>query len=317
MQLVFLNACFLGSRLSHQQVNSTPATLWLQPEKQADSFCQPSRPIPSCMTSSRIPRFYDLAVGDRLIQAAQAAGLPAEALSGLAPGGGLTLEQADKMTENVVSVFGLPLGLALNFVVNGEEVLVPMAIEEPSVIAGASFMAKLARAGGGFTAEADLPEMIGQVQLLDVPDMAAATQALAAQRAALLAEVDAIDPVIVELGGGARELIARPIADTPVGPMLIVHLVFDTRDAMGANAVNSAVERLAPRLEAPDGRAGRTCASSPTWLIGAWRAPAAPSQPRRWPSAPTTASVCGRASSRPGLSPPSTPTVQPPTTRAS
>jgi hydroxymethylglutaryl-CoA reductase len=205
------------------------------------------------MTSSRIPRFYALAVGDRLIQAAQAAGLPAEALSGLAPGGGLTLEQADKMTENVVSVFGLPLGLALNFVINGEEVLVPMAIEEPSVIAGASFMAKLARAGGGFTAEADLPEMIGQVQLLEVPDMAAAVQALAAQRAALLAEVDQIDPVIVELGGGARDLIARPIGDSPVGPMLIVHLIFDTRDAMGANAVNSAVERLAPRLEALTG----------------------------------------------------------------
>jgi hydroxymethylglutaryl-CoA reductase len=114
-------------------------------------------------------------------------------------------------------------------------------------------MAKLARAGGGFQAQADPPEMIGQVQLLDVPDLAAAVRALERRREELLAEIDQVDPVIRGLGGGARDLVARPLPDTPLGPMLIVHLVIDTRDAMGANAVNTAAERLAPRLEAITG----------------------------------------------------------------
>ncbi len=205
------------------------------------------------MPTSRLPRFYDLPLQARLAQAAQAAGLPAQSLECLLPEHGLTAGQADHMVENAVGVFGLPLGLALNFLVNGREVIVPMAIEEPSVIAGASFMAKLARESGGFTAQADPPEMIGQVQLLEVPDMEAAVEALSRRKAELLAEIDRVDPVIQRLGGGGRDLIARPLADTPLGPMLIVHLVIDTRDAMGANAVNTAAERLAPRLEAITG----------------------------------------------------------------
>lgn len=205
------------------------------------------------MPTSRLPRFHDLPLKERLPHAASAAGLPADSLACLLPEHGLTPAQADHMVENAVGVFGLPLGLALNFVVNGREVLVPMAIEEPSVIAGASFMAKLARAGGGFQARADPPEMIGQVQLLDVPDMAAAVENLTRLKAELLAEVDQVDPVIRGLGGGGRDLIARPLPDTPLGPMLIVHIVVDTRDAMGANAVNTAAERLAPRLEAITG----------------------------------------------------------------
>jgi hydroxymethylglutaryl-CoA reductase len=205
------------------------------------------------MPTSRLPRFYDLPLAERLAQAAQAAGLPAHSLDALLPQNGLTVDLADHMVENAVGVFGIPLGLALNFVVNGREVIVPMAIEEPSVVAGASFMAKLARAGGGFQAQADPPEMIGQVQLLDVPDLAAAVRALERRREELLAEIDQVDPVIRGLGGGARDLVARPLPDTPLGPMLIVHLVIDTRDAMGANAVNTAAERLAPRLEAITG----------------------------------------------------------------
>lgn len=205
------------------------------------------------MPTSRLPRFYDLPLQARLAQAAQAAGLPPGSLECLLPQDGLTAEQADHMVENAVGVFGLPLGLALNFLVNGREVIVPMAIEEPSVVAGASFMAKLARAGGGFTAQADASEMIGQVQLLEVPDLDAARAALALRKTELLAEIDQVDPVIQRLGGGGRDLIARPLADTPLGPMLIVHLVIDTRDAMGANAVNTAAERLAPRLEAITG----------------------------------------------------------------
>ncbi len=205
------------------------------------------------MPTSRLPRFYDLALPARLAQAALAAGLPPGSLQCLLPEHGLTADQADHMVENAVGVFGLPLGLALNFLVNGREVIVPMAIEEPSVIAGASFMAKLARASGGFTAQADPAEMIGQVQLLEVPDLEAAVEALGRHKAELLAEIDRVDPVILRLGGGGRDLIARPLTDTPLGPMLIVHLVIDTRDAMGANAVNTAAERLAPRLEAITG----------------------------------------------------------------
>lgn len=153
------------------------------------------------------------------------------------------------MIENAIGVFGLPLGVALNFVVNGREVLIPMAIEEPSVIAGVSFMARLARASGGFTATSTEPQMIAQLQVLDLADPDEARRRVLDQRAAILAEMDSVDPVITGLGGGARDLDARILRETAVGPMLIVHLIYDTRDAMGANAVNTAAERVAPRIE--------------------------------------------------------------------
>jgi hydroxymethylglutaryl-CoA reductase len=172
-----------------------------------------------------------------------------EALGALSGAAGLTSGQADHMIENAVGVFGLPLGVAMNFVVNGREVLVPMAIEEPSVVAGASFMAKLARAGGGFKAASSEPQMIAQLQVLDLKDPDEARRRLLDHQAEILAEVDQVDPVIAGLGGGARDLEARILRETAVGPMLIVHLVVDVRDAMGANAVNTAAERLAPRLE--------------------------------------------------------------------
>jgi hydroxymethylglutaryl-CoA reductase len=149
----------------------------------------------------------------------------------------------------VIGTHALPLGIALNFMVNGREVLVPMAIEEPSVVAGASFMAKLARGGGGFLAHTDPPEMIGQMQVLDLPDLPAARLAILEQKYRLLAEAAEIDPVLKKLGGGPRDLEVRLIEDSPVGPFLVVHLIYDVRDAMGANAVNTAVERLAPLVE--------------------------------------------------------------------
>jgi hydroxymethylglutaryl-CoA reductase len=154
------------------------------------------------------------------------------------------------MIENVVGRYSLPLGIALNFLVNGREVLVPMAIEEPSVVAGASYMAKLARAGGGFTAISTAPEMIGQLQVLDVKDLAAGSLAILEQKDDLLAEAAEIDPVLKKLGGGPRDLQVRVIEDSPIGAFLVVHLVYDVRDAMGANAVNTAAERLAPRIAA-------------------------------------------------------------------
>jgi hydroxymethylglutaryl-CoA reductase len=204
-------------------------------------------------TSSRLPGFYDLPVGQRLARICSAAGLDEGTLRPLISEGGLTPDLADRMIENVVGVYGLPLGIAVNFLVNGRDVLVPMAIEEPSVVAGASFMAKLAREEGGFTAEADEPEMIGQIQVLGDPDPASARGRILSRKAEILAAADEVDPVIRGLGGGARDLDVRILDATAVGPMLVVHLVYDTRDAMGANAVNTAVERLAPLIESLTG----------------------------------------------------------------
>ena len=202
-------------------------------------------------TTSRLPGFYTLSLPERQAALARASGLSAQDLA--AWNSGLDVQQADHMIENVVGLHALPLGVALNFIVNGREILVPMAVEEPSVVAGASFMARLARSSGGFTAETTPPEMIGQIQLLDVADLPAAQAALLDQKAVLLADMDEVDPLLKRLGGGPRDLEVRLIDDSPIGPFLVVHLIYDVRDAMGANAVNTAVERLAPRLEALTG----------------------------------------------------------------
>ncbi len=153
------------------------------------------------------------------------------------------------MIENVVGLYSLPLGIALNFMVNGRDVLVPMTLEEPSVVAGASFMAKLARAGGGFTATTTDPLMIGQMQVIHVQNLDEAKLKIYEKKAELLAEADAIDPILKKFGGGARDLEVRIIEDSPMGGFLVIHLIYDVRDAMGANAVNTACERLAPRVE--------------------------------------------------------------------
>ncbi|HEY76097.1 MAG TPA: hydroxymethylglutaryl-CoA reductase, degradative [Thermoflexia bacterium] len=201
------------------------------------------------MPSSRAPGFYNWPLEDRLKWVVDWANLTEEEAAVLRGEAGLPLEQADRMIENVVGRHALPLGIALNFQVNGRDVLVPMAIEEPSVVAGASFAAKLARAGGGFRAEATPPEMIGQIQVLDLPDLEAARAAIEAARERILARADEVDPVIRRLGGGARDLEVRPLPETPAGPMLVIHLIYDCRDAMGANAVNTACEALAPLIE--------------------------------------------------------------------
>ena len=205
------------------------------------------------MTTSRIPGFYNLPLNERLDKLAEAAGLSGEDITALQTGNGLVDDQADHMVENAVGTFGLPLGIGLNFIVNGREVLVPMAIEEPSVIAGASFMAKLARSGGGFTASMSAPEMIGQMQVLDVADLMTASLKLHEHKAELLAEADAVDPLLKKFGGGARDLEVRIIEESPIGAFLVVHLIYDVRDAMGANAVNTACENLAAHVEALTG----------------------------------------------------------------
>ena len=212
------------------------------------------------MTHSRISGFYNMTLDERRTQLADALSSPsgppltAEDLSAWTTGG-LSPEAADHMIENVIGLHSLPLGIALNFQVNGRDVLVPMAIEEPSVVAGASFMAKLARAGGGFTATTTDPLMIGQMQVINVANLHEAKLKLYEHKAELLSEADTIDPVLKKFGGGARDLEVRIIdADASlIGGFLVVHLIYDVRDAMGANAVNTACEKLAPRVEAITG----------------------------------------------------------------
>ena len=183
----------------------------------------------------------------------QAAGRP---LDGLAGPDGLDVSLADSMIENVVGLHSLPLGVATNFVVNGREVLVPMAIEEPSVVAGASYMAKIVRESGGFVAEADPSHMIGQIQVLDLEDLSKAQEALLLAETQLLEAADRAGPMMVAVGGGARAVEVKTFVESPIGPMLVFYLIYDTVDAMGANSVNTVLEGIAPLVEALTG--GRT-----------------------------------------------------------
>ncbi len=199
--------------------------------------------------SSRLPGFYDKPLAERVAIVSRWADLTQEETSILRGATGLDQERAAEMIENVIGVHALPLGIACNFRVNGRDVLIPMAIEEPSVVAGASYAAKLARSRGGFSAITTSPVMIGQIQLLDVRDPYAARFDILASRDELLARANETDAVLVDLGGGAKEIEARVIEESPAGPMVIVHLRFDCRDAMGANAVNTACEALAPHIE--------------------------------------------------------------------
>ncbi|MEN6522516.1 MAG: hydroxymethylglutaryl-CoA reductase, degradative [Anaerolineaceae bacterium] len=195
------------------------------------------------------PKFYDLSPDERLEVIARQTGLSTEEMQILSGEVGLSLEQADHMVENVVGRYALPVGIARNFVINGREVPVPMMIEEPSVVAGASFMAKLAQTGGGFHSQADEPVMIGQIQVLDLPDVQAARKALEANKFLLLRAVEGLDPMLEKFGGGPRGIEIRVIEESPIGKFIVVHLMYDVRDAMGANAVNTAVEKLAPLVE--------------------------------------------------------------------
>lgn len=196
--------------------------------------------------SSRIPGFYKLPLDERRKKLAEEIGVELATL--VAPT--LDEETANHMVENVVGVYGLPLGIALNFQVNGTDYLVPMCVEEPSVIAAASNAAKMIREGGGFSAEADEPIMISQVQLDAVRDTLAATQAIDAHAPEIIRMADAAYPSLVARGGGCRGIEVRTLKrSTAHEPgMLCVHLYVDVRDAMGANLVNTIAEAVAPRL---------------------------------------------------------------------
>jgi hydroxymethylglutaryl-CoA reductase len=201
--------------------------------------------------NSRISGFFKLTLEQRREQLRASCDLPAEALAAL--DGGLHTEVADHMIENVVGTYALPLGVATNFRVNERDHLVPMVVEEPSVVAAASHAAKMARELGGFEGTADPPEMIAQIQLTDVPDAQAALAHIQAARAEILALADRVQPRLVERGGGARDLEVRTLGDS----MIAVHLIIDCRDAMGANLLNTTAEAVADRLaELSGGRVG-------------------------------------------------------------
>ena len=198
--------------------------------------------------TSRLPGFYSLTTEDRAAKIAELSALSDQEHAVLF-GGGLPVDRASQMIENVVGTHALPLGIAANFLINGRDYLIPMAIEEPSVVAAASFMARIVRDAGGFRTDSTEPVMIGQMQVLDVADPWAARFDLLAQKERLLELADQTDPLVVSLGGGARDLEVRTFPDTPVGPMLVIHLLYDTRDAMGANTVNTAAEAISPLVE--------------------------------------------------------------------
>jgi hydroxymethylglutaryl-CoA reductase len=193
--------------------------------------------------NSRLPGFYRLPLDERQAELTRQVGLSSEELALLASGG-IAPAGADRMIENAVGIYALPLGLALNFVVNGVDRLVPMAVEEPSVIAAASNAARLVREGGGFFADSDESIMTAQVELREVADIASATLALQAARDDIMARTDAALPRLRERGGGCRDVEIRALPDR----RLVVHLHIDCRDAMGANMVNTAAEALAERL---------------------------------------------------------------------
>ncbi len=197
--------------------------------------------------SSRLPGFYKLSLEERVAIVGEWAGLDS-AEQTLLLEQGLPATQANHMVENAIGTFSLPMGVAANFLINGRDYLVPMAIEEPSVLAAVSSSAKLIRAGGGFQTETTDPVMIGQIQVLDVPDMAAAVQALRENEAEICELANASSQSIVRRGGGMRGVEIRPFDHSPIGPMLVVHLLYDCRDAMGANAVNTAAEAVSPLI---------------------------------------------------------------------
>jgi hydroxymethylglutaryl-CoA reductase len=198
--------------------------------------------------SSSISGFYKLNPKERLAIVKEYAGLSDEECASLLNTGSLPLEAADRMIENVVGVFPLPLGIGVNFLINNRDYLIPMTIEEPSVVAAASYAAKMARAGGGFHTSSMPPVMIGQIQVMNIADPNEAKQHVLAAKQEILEEANAQDPVLASVGGGAKDLEAKVISTT-VGPMVIVELHVDCRDAMGANAVNTMAEAVAPLIE--------------------------------------------------------------------
>jgi hydroxymethylglutaryl-CoA reductase len=198
--------------------------------------------------SSLISGFYKLSPKQRLQAVKEFANLTDEECAQLQSVGSLPLDLADRMIENVVGTIPVPLGIGVNFLINNRDYLIPMAIEEPSVVAAASYAAKMVRDGGGFHTSSTLPIMVGQIQVVGVKDPYAAKMRVIQAKEEVLKKANEQDPVLVSAGGGARDLDAKVI-NTTQGPMLIAELHVDCRDAMGPNAVNTMAEAIAPTIE--------------------------------------------------------------------
>ncbi|MCW4034514.1 MAG: hydroxymethylglutaryl-CoA reductase, degradative [Candidatus Bathyarchaeota archaeon] len=198
--------------------------------------------------TSQISGFYKLTPQQRLKHVKDFADLTDEETKILQQTGALEMELANRMIENVVGGFTLPLGIAMNFVINNKEYMIPMAIEEPSVVAAATYAAKMAREKGGFYTSSTDPVMIGQIQAVDIKDPFAAKMKILQAKKELLQKANDQDPMLVSVGGGAKNLEVKVI-DSKTGPMVITELHVDCRDAMGANAVNTMAEAVAPMIE--------------------------------------------------------------------
>lgn len=198
--------------------------------------------------TSRIPEFYKKPIEERLKIVAEFAGLTEEEVALLKNFGNLDRKIADSMIENVIGAMSYPFAVAVNFLINGKDYIVPMVIEEASVVAAASNAARVMRRDGGIKSVATQPIMIGQIQVVGVKDPWYKRMVLLEHKEEILQKANEVDPVLVKFGGGARDLEAR-VVESPRGPMLIVHLLVDVRDAMGANAVNTMAEKVAPMIE--------------------------------------------------------------------
>ena len=198
--------------------------------------------------TSRLPGFYKLSIDERLKIVKEFAGLTEEETLALKNFGNLGEKLADVMIENVIGAISYPFAVAVNFMINGREYLVPMVLEEPSVVAAASNAARFMRRDGGIKAEAEESLMIGQVQVINLLNPNYAKMLVLEHKKEIIDLANQQDPILVKLGGGAKDVEARVI-DTRIGPMLIVHLIVDVKDAMGANAVNTMCEAVAPLIE--------------------------------------------------------------------
>lgn len=200
------------------------------------------------MKTSQISGFYKLTPEERMEYVKDFADLTDKEVKILQSTGALDMELADRMIENVVGTFPLPLGIAMNFLINGKDYMVPMAIEEPSVVAAATYAAKMARVKGGFFTSSTDPVMIGQIQAVEIKDPFASKIKILQAKKEILQKANEMDPMLISVGGGAKDLSVKVI-DAMTGPMVITELHVDCRDAMGANAVNTMAEAVAPMIE--------------------------------------------------------------------
>ncbi|PVX23686.1 MAG: 3-hydroxy-3-methylglutaryl-CoA reductase, partial [Candidatus Bathyarchaeum sp.] len=198
--------------------------------------------------TSQISGFYKLTPQERINHVKDFADLTDQEVKILQSTGALEMELADRMIENVVGTFPLPLGIAMNFLINKKDYMIPMAIEEPSVVAAATYAAKMAREKGGFSTSSTDPVMIGQIQAVEIQDPFAAKMKILSAKKEILQKANDQDPMLVSVGGGAKDIEVKVI-DAKTGPMVITELHVDCRDAMGANAVNTMAEAVATMIE--------------------------------------------------------------------